>query len=371
MSEIKPPDKTSEAQWEHFSDSVKDLMNANAGDELGAAIASMQQAAAGLDSTAWLNALHVPKDAGEHEAVLESMLRRIPDNWGRWIGCGKGWYPLIVQLDEKLRELFPAYEIHQVKEKYGTLRFYWSAGEAKAPGKDFDFSHVDGHKAYRAWTEKTDEGRAFADERKRRYEVASRLVDAAEEASAGICEVCAGAGKLRMTQAASPWYRTVCDEHALDKDGNVTCLPEDEWEAWWEQEKPRFEARQREYELGRWEGKRALVIGESERELALDHVKVTDPDEAARMAGEDWDGVWFAPGEASQAFIDAYSARHVDHLARIERELEQARKEGKGYGYPTPEGAPAVYVMDDGVDYKSLQSLGICTMFARSSQLRA
>jgi hypothetical protein len=60
---------------------------------------------------------------------MRGMLVRIPDDWGRWISCSRGWYPLLVELDEQLRELLPNYELHQVKEKYGGLRYYWESGE--------------------------------------------------------------------------------------------------------------------------------------------------------------------------------------------------------------------------------------------------
>ena len=71
-----------------------------------------------------MNATHLPGDVGEHSEGLAGILGRIPDGWGRWIGCGKGWYPIIVRLDAEISKLVPGYEIHQVKEKYGTLRFY-------------------------------------------------------------------------------------------------------------------------------------------------------------------------------------------------------------------------------------------------------
>jgi hypothetical protein len=82
-----------------------------------------------LDMSTVLDALHVPADAGEHAAGLERMLRRIPNGWGRWVSCDAGWYPLLVRLDENISALLPEYEIHQMKEKYGTLRFYWGLPE--------------------------------------------------------------------------------------------------------------------------------------------------------------------------------------------------------------------------------------------------
>lgn len=73
-----------------------------------------------------LNALHIPEDAGDLDTAITNILRRIPDGWGRWISCDKGWYPLIVALDKELAAICPDYELHQVKEKFGTLRYYFT-----------------------------------------------------------------------------------------------------------------------------------------------------------------------------------------------------------------------------------------------------
>ncbi|WIM85944.1 hypothetical protein PT015_13460 [Candidatus Mycobacterium wuenschmannii] len=77
-----------------------------------------------IDQQKLTNALHVPPDAGPYSAVLEQILRRIPDDWGRWISHDAGWYAIIATLDERLSALDSDYEVHQVKEKFGTLRYY-------------------------------------------------------------------------------------------------------------------------------------------------------------------------------------------------------------------------------------------------------
>lgn len=46
------------------------------------------------------------------------------DGWGRRISHDEGWYPLVVNLDERLAAIDPDYVVHQVKEKFGTLRYY-------------------------------------------------------------------------------------------------------------------------------------------------------------------------------------------------------------------------------------------------------
>ena len=79
-----------------------------------------------------LDALHVPADAGEHAVGLEAILRRIPAGWGRWISTGAGWYPLLVELDRAIAALAPDYEVHQVKEKGGSLRYSWDLPRSSA-----------------------------------------------------------------------------------------------------------------------------------------------------------------------------------------------------------------------------------------------
>src|SRR6478736_1132904 len=55
------------------------------------------------------NALHIPADAGEHAPAIESILRRIPDDWGRWVSIDAGWYSLVIATDARLAALDPAY----------------------------------------------------------------------------------------------------------------------------------------------------------------------------------------------------------------------------------------------------------------------
>lgn len=89
-------------------------------------------------------------------------------------GVGEGWWPIIEELHAKLLELDPEYTVDQVKEKFGTLRYYAS------------FKNI-------PWQE------------------ASDLIAAAEKESAMRCEVCGNPGSLRNTSGY--WIYTSCDEH--------------------------------------------------------------------------------------------------------------------------------------------------------------
>lgn len=134
--------------------------------EIDAALNAVRQVPIDLDRM--LNSIYVPEDAGEYEDLLRSLLLRIPDGWGRWIGHGPGWYPILARLDEKLRSLDPDYEIHQIKEKYGTLRVYWT-------GKNYD--------------------------------IGEQAVEEAEAESARTCELCGEPGRIVERHS---WLRTLC-----------------------------------------------------------------------------------------------------------------------------------------------------------------
>lgn len=102
-------------------------------------------------------------------------MRRIPDGWGRWISCDAGWYPLIVDLDAAMAAIWPTYVVQQVKEKFGSLRFYFDA-----------------------------EGLPLEDPRHRRRDA---LLRDAEERSLRTCEVCGADAVLCKRRG---WLKTLC-----------------------------------------------------------------------------------------------------------------------------------------------------------------
>ncbi len=102
------------------------------------------------------------------------------------IECGEGWYHIINQLlnvinshlgwinrDKADFEKVP-FILTQVKEKFGTLRFYYDGGDQQIHG----------------------------------------MVRMAEAMSAVTCEVCGNPGKIR----GNSWYYTACDEHTREED---------------------------------------------------------------------------------------------------------------------------------------------------------
>lgn len=99
---------------------------------------------------------------------LDPIISRMsPVNAGFW--CPTGWNDLIIQLDKDLAKTDPGYQIGQVKEKFGGLRYY--VGAVSAAGRS--------------------------------------LIREAENKSFFICQECGQPGKLRR----HGWAATLCDEH--------------------------------------------------------------------------------------------------------------------------------------------------------------
>lgn len=105
---------------------------------------------------------------------LKPIVDRIPSGWGKWIDVGPGWYPIVIKLNEDIAKIYPNYEVHQVKEKFGGLRYYCS---------------VDGD-----------------------YKVRLIIAEACLKADK-TCEVC---GEPAVLKIRNYWYKTICD--SCDKD---------------------------------------------------------------------------------------------------------------------------------------------------------
>jgi hypothetical protein len=198
----------------------------------------------------------LPEDAGEYSEGLIKIIRRIPPRWGRWISCASGWYPLLIELDEKLAQIEPDYEIHQVKEKFGTLRYYigisdlkpqccidieatqpvegainpqWVEEDSRSAKEQYQLDkwfyevllpHFD-------TPEHAVESEALEPERERRYETSNQMheiIDSYERKSATICELCGSAAEMR---SRGYWYRTLCTTCA-EKDGYDSIEEEEE-----------------------------------------------------------------------------------------------------------------------------------------------
>lgn len=147
----------------------------------------------------FLNDIDLPEDAGEYSEDLLDIMNRIPISWGRWISCDKGWYKILADTNRKMKMMWPNYEIHQVKEKFGTLRFYCGISS-----EDEDWKAMN------------------EDVRNTIYDIMEDIANQAEHRSGHICETCGGYG---ITRDRNRWYKTLCASCAIEQD-----YPLEEWE---------------------------------------------------------------------------------------------------------------------------------------------
>ena len=122
-------------------------------------------------------------DEIEYEKYAKRMESRFPKMYGGKYGgfaIGKGWYPLIETLSAVIQNHIDHSKgecsqviVEQVKEKFGSLRFYYQGGD--------DFI--------------------------------SGAVWLAESMTGQLCEECGGLG----TRRSGGWIRTLCDKHEEER----------------------------------------------------------------------------------------------------------------------------------------------------------
>ena len=117
-----------------------------------------------------------------------------------------GWVPLIEALCHNVDRILPpelrqTFAWRQIKEKFGTLRAYWSFGP-----QHFDIQPGSGVISGQ-----------IARKRPSSYESAWEAIEAAirvaKQQSAQTCGACGAPGRHR----SGDWQRTLCDRHAADQ----------------------------------------------------------------------------------------------------------------------------------------------------------
>lgn len=107
----------------------------------------------------------------------------IKDRVEKGRGCGsqigKGWFDLVRKLDSDISKLCPTYVVDQVKEKFGSLRYY--IGSIPNDVEAADYTKI------------------------------LALISEAGKVSNTICDVCGEAGHGVNLKG---WYITRCDKHA-------------------------------------------------------------------------------------------------------------------------------------------------------------
>ena len=60
----------------------------------------------------------------ELQLQVEALKEKISPSFGKYINIDEGWYQIVVDCDKELTVIDPNYQILQIKEKFGGLRFY-------------------------------------------------------------------------------------------------------------------------------------------------------------------------------------------------------------------------------------------------------
>lgn len=127
-------------------------------------------------------------------------------------GIGRGWWPIVEELQKKLDEISPGWHPIQLKEKFGIFRAYISPGELEHREIDLGGGRV---------MPMIDETRAADEETRFAFDQAIRE---AEKRSAETCEECGSPAGLMRTERG--WLKTICPSCAEHSGEGFTKLGE-------------------------------------------------------------------------------------------------------------------------------------------------
>ena len=66
----------------------------------------------------------------ELQLQIEELKKKIVPEYWKTIDVDEGWYQLIVDCDKELTAIDPNYQIFQVKQKFGGLRYYFHPSQS-------------------------------------------------------------------------------------------------------------------------------------------------------------------------------------------------------------------------------------------------
>lgn len=124
-----------------------------------------------------------------------------------YLECRDGWKSILVEAIKGINKLGVPWVAHQIKEKFGTLRFYASVMETeeawirKVSKPGYKMSEFD--KTLMKFVNKTDA------ERKELYDKFYALISEAESKSCRVCEEC-GSDKAKTRDLS--WIQTLCND---------------------------------------------------------------------------------------------------------------------------------------------------------------
>ena len=65
------------------------------------------------------------------ETIKENLYQFFDKGWEKIIRCDDGWIDIIAECHSELMSIDRNYKIHQIKEKFGTLRYYCEPSHSK------------------------------------------------------------------------------------------------------------------------------------------------------------------------------------------------------------------------------------------------
>jgi hypothetical protein len=135
---------------------------------------------------------------------LAAVLARIPvGDYSHVIDCARGWYPLLVRLDQTLAALDPGYEVHGVTAVDGALRFYAMPTGASEPAcctnwrtENADPGRVGSDDRWESWFAAWNTHKASPDHADPIRRSFGEAIRDAERESLRTCESCGQPGEL-------------------------------------------------------------------------------------------------------------------------------------------------------------------------------
>lgn len=66
----------------------------------------------------------------ELQLQIEELKKKIVPEYWKSIDVDEGWYQIVIDCDKELTQIDPDYQIYQIKEKFGRLRYYHKASKS-------------------------------------------------------------------------------------------------------------------------------------------------------------------------------------------------------------------------------------------------
>jgi hypothetical protein len=119
----------------------------------------------------------------------------------QWVGIG--WTPIIKALDKQLGEIAPNYEIKQVKEKFGGLRYYYYIPTSKWAFHRLTWWNI---------------GKIIRKRHAKKVENCDDLVVFSEKIAEQTCEKCGSHQNVALRGKPPYWVRNLCNGCAENHD---------------------------------------------------------------------------------------------------------------------------------------------------------